>query len=131
MDPATEAFVCHRNLLFTVAYEMLGVEFLRIHTDLVGVAAGSSPPLVHAEPKPAEIQDWVAKLPVAEKDDILARLIAGSDAALANELFQRMNRGDRGAGKAVAKRRTVAELLHAAGAGCWRAAAHRSREGCK
>jgi len=24
MDPATEAFVAHRNLLFTVAYEMLG-----------------------------------------------------------------------------------------------------------
>src|SRR5215217_3734322 len=24
MDPSTEAFVCHRNLLFTVAYEMLG-----------------------------------------------------------------------------------------------------------
>lgn len=23
-DPATEAFVAHRNLLFTVAYEMLG-----------------------------------------------------------------------------------------------------------
>src|SRR5918995_1278334 len=24
LDPATEAFVAHRNLLFTVAYEMLG-----------------------------------------------------------------------------------------------------------
>ncbi len=24
MDPATEAFVAHRNLLFTVVYEMLG-----------------------------------------------------------------------------------------------------------
>src|SRR5919198_2191614 len=24
MEPATEAFVAHRNLLFTVAYEMLG-----------------------------------------------------------------------------------------------------------
>src|SRR5215467_1057827 len=24
MDPATEAFLAHRNLLFTVAYEMLG-----------------------------------------------------------------------------------------------------------
>ena len=23
-DPATEAFLAHRNLLFTVAYEMLG-----------------------------------------------------------------------------------------------------------
>src|SRR5437899_10885927 len=24
MNPATEAFVCHRNLLFTIAYELLG-----------------------------------------------------------------------------------------------------------
>jgi hypothetical protein len=91
------------------------VEFLKIDTDLVGTAATMSPPLVHAEPKPAEVGDWLAKLPVAEKDDILARLIAGSDGVLANELVQRMRRGsDRGAGKVVAKRRTVAELLHSA-----------------
>ena len=101
------------------------VEFLRIDTDLVGVAATTSPPLVRAEPRPAEVQEWLAKLPVAEKDAILARLIVGNDAALANELVQRMRRergGDQGAGKTVAKRRTVAELLRAAekAAGEWR-----------
>ena len=91
------------------------VEFLRIDTDLIGIAATTSPPLVHAEPKPEDVQDWLAKLPVAEKDDILARLIAGSDGVLANELVRRIRGGgDRNAGKAVAKRRTVAELLRAA-----------------
>jgi len=93
------------------------VEFLRIDTDLVGVAASASPPLDHAEPKPAEVREWLTKLPVAEKDDLLTRLIAGNDSALANELVQRMRRergGDRGAGEAVAKRRSVVELLRAA-----------------
>ena len=91
------------------------VEFLRIDTDLIGIAATTSPPLVHAEPTPEDIQDWLAKLPVAEKDDILTRLIAGSDGVLANELVRRIRgEGDRNAGKAVAKRRTVAELLRAA-----------------
>lgn len=89
------------------------VDFLRVDTDLVGIAATTSPPLLGAEPKPAEVQDWLATLPAPEKDDLLARLIAGSDGVLANELGQRMSRGrDR---KALAKRRTVAELLRAAG----------------
>jgi hypothetical protein len=106
-------------------------EFLRIDTDLVGAAATTSPPLIHAEPKPAEVQDWLAKLPVAEKDAILARLIAGSDGVLVHELVQRMKRGgDRNAGKVVTKRRTVAELLRAAQQ-VGRAAPHRSREGRK
>ncbi len=92
------------------------VEFLRINTDLMGAAATVSPSLVRMEPEPAEIQEWLAKLPVAEKDDLLTRLIAGNDGALANELVQRMRRereGDQGAGEAVPKRRTVAELLSA------------------
>jgi hypothetical protein len=93
------------------------IEFLRIDTDLVGVAATASPLLVHAEPKPGEVREWLAKLPVAAKDDLLMRLIAGDDGALANELVQRMRRGrgaDQGTGKAVAKRRTVSDLLRAA-----------------
>jgi hypothetical protein len=92
------------------------VEFLRIDTDLVGAAATASPSLVRMEPKPAEVRQWLAKLPVAEKDDLLTRLMAGNDGALANELVQRMRReheGGQGAGKAVAKQRTVAELLRA------------------
>jgi hypothetical protein len=93
------------------------VEFLRIDTDLVGVAAATSPLLVHAEPKPAEVAAWLTKLPGAEKDDLLARLIVRNDGALANEIVQRMRRelgDDRGVGTTVAKPRTVAELLRAA-----------------
>ncbi len=93
------------------------VEFLRIDTDLVGVAATASPLLVHAEPKPREVREWLAKLPAAAKDDLLTRLIAGDGGALAYELVQRMRRergADQGAGKAVAKRRTVSDLLRAA-----------------
>jgi hypothetical protein len=102
------------------------IEFLRIDTDLVDVAATASPPLVHVEQTPAAVREWLAKLPVAEKDDLLARLMAGNDGAVANELVQRMRRereGGQGAGEAVTKRRTVAELLRASE----QAAAERSR----
>jgi len=92
------------------------VEFLRIDTDLVGAAATASPSLVHTEPTPADIRDWLARLPVTEKDDLLTRLMADNDGALANELVQRMRRereADQGASETVARRRTVAELLRA------------------
>ena len=93
------------------------VEFLRIDADLVAVAAIASAPLVHLEPKPAEVRAWITKLRAAEKDDLLTRLIAGNGGGLANELAQRMRRergAERSAGKLEAKRRTVAELLRAA-----------------
>lgn len=91
------------------------VEFLRIDPDLVGVAATASPPLVVAEPKPADVRSWLAKLPSDEKDELLARVVTG-DAAVASELIQRM-RGRGGvadAGSASPRRRTVAELLREA-----------------
>ena len=92
------------------------VEFLRIDIDLLDAAAMVSPALAVMEPDPAALREWLAQLPVAEKDDYLARLMAGNDGAVANELVQRMRRErevDRGAGKVAAKRRTVAELLRA------------------
>ena len=51
-------------------------EFLRIDTDLVGAAAAASQPLVSLEPKRAEVRAWLAKLPAAEKDDLLTRLVS-------------------------------------------------------
>jgi FtsZ-interacting cell division protein YlmF len=91
-------------------------EFLRIDTALIDAAAAASPPLIESEPRPEEIRAWLAKLPVADKDDLLARLMVGNDAALGNELVQRMrrertNRDDQGC--AVAERRTVAALRRA------------------
>src|SRR5688572_2719891 len=71
--------------------------FLRVDPDLICVAAKASSPLAHAEPKPEDVRAWVPELPALEKDDLLARMIAG-DGALAGELVQRVRRehdGDR------------------------------------
>jgi hypothetical protein len=91
-------------------------DFLRIDSDLVDAAAAASPPLIEIEPRPEEIREWLAKLPVADKDDLLAQLMAGNTAALGSELVQRMRR-ERASpdekGPAVAERRTVAALLRA------------------
>lgn len=90
------------------------VEFLRLDADLVGVAAKASPPLANCEPKPADVRRWLAGLSVAEKDDVLTRLIVEDDGIFVHELFQRMKReraGDRKPSVPAAKRRTVAELL--------------------
>jgi hypothetical protein len=92
------------------------VEFLRIDGDLIDAAAAASVPLARTEPKPAEVREWLTQLPVAQKDDILARLMIGNDVALAAELLQRMRRErerDPAAGAAVSERRTVAALLRA------------------
>lgn len=91
-------------------------EFLRIDADLVRVAATASPPLAYDEPRRAEVDAWLAKLPTREKDDLLARVIA-DDGAVASELIQRMRRehgGAGNAGRAALRRRTVAELLREA-----------------
>ncbi len=92
-------------------------EFLRIDSDLVRAAATTSPPLVAFETKSGDVRTWIAKRTVDEKDDLLARMIAG-DPALASELIQRIRRervgSDTGADTAPSRRRTVAELLAAA-----------------
>lgn len=93
------------------------VEFLRVDTDLVRVAAGASPALADAVPDPGDVRRWLGRRSVAEKDDWLARSILENDGVLANELLQRLSR-ERAAARprstAAARRRTVAELLRAA-----------------
>lgn len=90
-------------------------EFLRIDTDLIDAAAVASPPLVEGRPRPEEIREWLAKLPLAEKDDIVAQLMLGNDVALGSELVQRMRREhvNSGEGHTAAEPRTVAALLRA------------------
>ncbi len=93
------------------------VDFLRIDHDLLEVAAKASPPIAQASPKRGEIREWIEKLPHREKDDLLARFIAGEEPALAMELMRRfMERGDKKnwGESAGVKKRTVAELLQAA-----------------
>lgn len=92
------------------------VEFFRVDPDLLHVATKASPPLEGGVPRPAEVRAWLSKLPPAEKDDLLARLIVGNDNALASEVLQRLrlareHEGGQGSGKAPIRRRTVAELL--------------------
>lgn len=91
-------------------------EFLRVDTDLIDAAAEASSPLIETEPSPREVRDWLAELNVTDKDDLLARLMAGDDAALGSELVQRMRReraNQDDPAQAVAERRTVAALLRA------------------
>jgi hypothetical protein len=93
------------------------VEFFRLDTRLLHAAAAASPPLVDNEPRPADIREWVARLPVAKKDDFLARLIADNDSLLASELLRQVRRGgaaEQGTPSAATESRRVSELLQAA-----------------
>lgn len=93
------------------------VEFLRVDMNLLQVAATASSPLADSEPKPAEIRQWLARLPVAEKDDLLVRLLAENDGLLVHELLQQVRRegaAEQGTARAATERRTVAELLRQA-----------------
>jgi hypothetical protein len=92
-------------------------EFLQIDPDLIHVAARASKPTEDVRPKQEEILDWVGKLPSAEKDEVLARLIAREDVALATELLRRFIKERRPGDQQIAeksRRRTVGELLRAA-----------------
>ena len=80
------------------------VEFLRIEADLIDVAATASAPIAQVEPKPEEVREWLATVPLAEKDDLLTRVIAGNDGALSSEFVRRMRCEtgiDRGTGSPV------------------------------
>ena len=108
------------------------VAFLRIDEHLLSTAAQASVPPGETQWSRDEVRAWVAGLPVAEKDDVLTRLIADEDPALAAELLQRFRKDHDGAGhvsNASAARRTVGELLRAAQAREeeWRQAKARKR----
>lgn len=93
------------------------VEFLRIDTDLLHVAALASLQMVDVREKQEEIRKWVAELQADEKDDVLTRLIAGEDHSPATELRGRFIRECKEKGERTAKqprRRTVGELLRSA-----------------
>ena len=87
-------------------------EFLRLDEDLLSVAAEASKPLDPIEPSAAELTGWVARLPVEEKDALLARLASG-DPNLGMELARRF-RGGRDGSADEKGSRSVAELEDAA-----------------
>lgn len=91
------------------------VDFLRIDDDLLSVAARASAPSEEARLSWDEVHAWVAGLALAEKEDLLTKLIVEEDLTLATELLQRFRRrGGRAERGSPTLRRTVGELLRAA-----------------
>jgi hypothetical protein len=90
------------------------VEFLRIDQDLLAVAAERSADLADARPWADDLNRWLATVPVAAKDAVLLRLLAGEGAGLRLELLRRYQEST-GPKAAVAQPgRKVGELLAAA-----------------
>ncbi|GAB3433855.1 hypothetical protein [Actinophytocola sediminis] len=85
-------------------------DFLRLDGDLLAVAAQASPPLTEIAD---DVAAWVALLPVAEKDRLLARVVQGEAARVRMDLLRRF-RGDTGPADTGPTRRTVADLLDSA-----------------
>ncbi|MGH3519752.1 MAG: hypothetical protein ACRDQ7_20630 [Haloechinothrix sp.] len=85
-------------------------DFLRQDNDLLTIAAQTSPPLEEIDDDPSDLADWVAHLPAAEKNRLLARVVQGEAARVRMELLRRY-RGDTAPTIPVPTRRTVADLL--------------------
>ncbi|MFI9388394.1 hypothetical protein [Kutzneria sp. NPDC052558] len=85
-------------------------DFLRLDDDLIAIAAQASPPLEQTTDDSEDLGAWVARLPVAEKDRLLARVAQGEAARVRMELLRRF-RGDTAPTSPVPARRTVADLL--------------------
>jgi hypothetical protein len=92
------------------------VDFLRIDTDLLEVAAEASTSDIPVGPQREEVEEWVRGLPVAQKDAWLIRLAEDHSPALCWEFLQsfRQDRARSAVGAETGPpRRTVADLLAA------------------
>ncbi|MGH3546038.1 MAG: hypothetical protein ACRDPW_08965, partial [Mycobacteriales bacterium] len=85
-------------------------DFLRLDDDLLTTAAQASPPLDETADDPDDLAAWVTRLPVAEKDRLLARVVQGETARVRMELLRRF-RGDTVPIIPAPVRRTVVDLL--------------------
>jgi hypothetical protein len=94
------------------------VEFLRIDTDLLAVAAETSGSLSGAEPSTAQVRGWLRGLPTGEKDELLLRVLRDGDVPVRAELRRRFRaaKPDRDPAGAAPGGRTVGQLRKAAGA---------------
>lgn len=88
-------------------------DFLRLDDDLLAVAAQVSPPLAKITRDPRGLAEWVAQLPVVEKDRFLGRVLQGEALRVQMEMLGRY-RGDTSPSPPMPARRTVAELLDTA-----------------
>lgn len=85
-------------------------DFLRLDDVLVEVAARTSAPLEEITDGTDAATTWMARLPVAEKDELLARVIQGDAVRVRSELL-RHRRGDTPPSSPSPPRRPVASLL--------------------
>jgi hypothetical protein len=88
-------------------------DFLRIDRDLVAAAAERSPPAEKAPPR-KELIRWIASLPGAEKDRLLARIAAGEESHPRAALLRRFRESSDAAERKMGEPRTAAMLLDAA-----------------
>lgn len=90
-------------------------DFLRLDDDLLAIAAQASPPLEETADDPGDIAAWVTRLPAAEKDRLLARVVQGEAARVRMELLRHFRDGHRRGDTAPTipgpTRRAVADLL--------------------
>jgi hypothetical protein len=87
--------------------------FLRLDEDLLAIAARASVPLEEVAEDPDGLAAWVNRLPVVEKNRLLARVVRGEAARVRMEMLRRF-RGDHAPNVPASSRRTVADLLDAA-----------------
>jgi hypothetical protein len=91
-------------------------DFLRLDNDLLAIAARTSPPLDEVADDPSELATWIAHLPVAEKNQLLRRVVQGETARVRMEMLRRY-RGNIAPTIPAPARRTVADLLDDAARG--------------
>ncbi|WP_432834101.1 hypothetical protein [Dactylosporangium sp. CA-092794] len=84
-------------------------DFLRLDEDLLDTAAQASAPLTTQAPSVEVLAEWVQRLPAADKDEVIVRLLRGDGAHLRAELLRRYGGGT--PTEAVGGARTVSELL--------------------
>lgn len=100
-------------------------DFLRIDDDLLDAASAVSRPLTEVAPSAAVLRRWVKDLPVADKDEVLLRVLRGEVGLLRSELLRQFHgtAQENPAGES----RTAGELL-AAAENRWAVRQHRIRE---
>ena len=96
----------------TAAQQALA-DFLRLDDDLLAIAAETSPPLDEIADDPDALAAWVTRLPMTDKNQLLARVVQGEAARVRMELLRRFH-SDTTPTIPAPTRRTVATLLDAA-----------------
>ena len=67
-------------------------DFLRIDPDLIDAAAINSPTLEDITPSVADLRTWITTLPINERDDLLANILAGSTQGDQTAALQQVSR---------------------------------------